>query len=69
MPKDILKDKGYSKFKIRYFSNKPFIECDMLENGVWYKEWFLFDSGYQRSVMLDNDLLKKKLSCGADESY
>ncbi|OPC56669.1 hypothetical protein [Elizabethkingia bruuniana] len=60
MPKDILKDKGYSKFKIRYFSNKPFIECDMLENGVWYKEWFLFDSGYQRSVMLDNDLLKEK---------
>ncbi|OPB93219.1 hypothetical protein [Elizabethkingia ursingii] len=60
MPKNILKDKGYSKFKIWYFNNKPFIECDMWENGVWYKEWFLFDLGYQRSVMLDNDLLKEK---------
>ncbi|CAM3443884.1 hypothetical protein ELOC111193_05110 [Elizabethkingia occulta] len=60
MPKSILKDKGYSKFKIWYFNNKPFIECDMWENGVWYKEWFLFDLGYQRSVMLDNDLLKEK---------
>ncbi|KUY30090.1 pepsin/retropepsin-like aspartic protease family protein [Elizabethkingia ursingii] len=60
MPKNILKDKGYSKFKIWYFNNKPFIECDMWENGVWYKEWFLFDLGYQRSVMLDNDLLKQK---------
>ncbi|MCT4174015.1 hypothetical protein HZP56_13650 [Elizabethkingia anophelis] len=60
MPKDIMKDKAYSKFKIWYFNNKPFIECDMSENGVWYKEWFLFDLGYQRSVMLDNDLLKDK---------
>lgn len=60
MPKSILKDKGYSKFKIWYFNNKPFIQCDMLENGVWYKEWFLFDTGYQRSVVLDNDLLKDK---------
>jgi len=60
MPKNILKDKGFSKFKIWYFNNKPFIECDMWENGVWYKEWFLFDLGYQRSVMLDNDLLKEK---------
>lgn len=55
-----MKDKDYSKFKIWYFNNKPFIECDMSENGVWYKEWFLFDLGYQRSVMLDNDLLKDK---------
>ena len=60
MPKSILKDKAYSKFKIWYFNNKPFIQCDMLENGVWYKEWFLFDTGYQRSVVLDNDLLKDK---------
>ena len=60
MPKNILEDKAYSRFKIWYFNNKPFIECDMWENGVWYKEWFLFDLGYQRSVMLDNDLLKEK---------
>jgi len=60
MPKNILKDKAYSKFKIWYFNNKPFIECNMWENGVWYKEWFLVDLGYQRSVMLDNDLLKEK---------
>ncbi|MBD1393598.1 hypothetical protein [Mucilaginibacter glaciei] len=57
MPKQILQDRNYSKFNIRYIKNRPFIETEILQSGIRSKGWFLFDLGYQRTVMLDNDLL------------
>lgn len=59
MPNRILHDKGYDKLKIQYISDKPFIECELLQSGSKSKNWFLFDLGYVRTVMLDNDLLKQ----------
>ena len=57
MPKSILNDKQYSKFKIKYIKGKPFIESEIAQNGIKNKSYFLFDLGYQKTVMLDNDLL------------
>ena len=59
MPKQVLHDKKYSKFKIRYIKNKPFIESEISQSGTRNKSLFLFDLGYQRTVMLDNDLLQE----------
>jgi len=59
MPKDVTKNSHFSKFKIRYINDKPFIESQIVQSGVTRKNWFLFDTGYQRTVMLDNDLLKE----------
>lgn len=59
MPKDILQDKGYTRFKITYIKNKPFIESEISQNGIKNKSLFFFDLGYQRTVMLDHDLLQE----------
>nr|WP_315418235.1 aspartyl protease family protein [uncultured Pedobacter sp.] len=59
MPKEILKDKQYTRFKITYIKNKPFIESEISQSGTKNKSLFLFDLGYQRTAMLDNDLLRE----------
>ena len=59
MPGNIANNRAYSKFKIRYIKNKPFIESEISQGGVKSKGWFLFDLGYQKTVMLDNDLLRE----------
>jgi hypothetical protein len=35
------------------------VASEIKQNGVTNKALFLFDTGYQRTVMLDNDLLKE----------
>lgn len=59
LPKAVSHNRGFSKFKINYINNKPFIESKISQNGIENKNWFLFDLGYQSTVMLDRDLLKK----------
>jgi len=59
LPTSVIHNRGFSKFKINYINDKPFIESKIVQNGVVNKNWFLFDLGYQRTVMLDRDLLKK----------
>jgi len=60
MPRSIKKDKAYTKLAIQYFSNLLFVESTLSQSGTVNKDWFLFDSGYQRTAMLDNDLLKQR---------
>jgi hypothetical protein len=57
MPKQIIHNTQYAKFKLTYIKNKPFIESEILQSGVRNKSLFFFDLGYQRGVMLDNDVL------------
>lgn len=57
MPGDLIRQREYSKFKITYINNKPFIKGEISQSGVKKKALFLFDLGYQRTIMLDNDLL------------
>ncbi|MCJ0742989.1 aspartyl protease family protein [Pedobacter montanisoli] len=59
LPTNIAKDKAYSKLDIRYFSNIFLVSGTMAQSGIANKDWFLFDTGYQRTAMLDNDLLKQ----------
>ncbi|SFI26747.1 hypothetical protein [Halpernia frigidisoli] len=59
MPTSISNDKQYSKFNIKYIKGKPFIETEISQNGIQNKSYFLFDLGYQKTVMLDNDLLNE----------
>lgn len=58
MPNNIINNPKTSRFKIKYINNKPFIEGFIFHNKQAYKNWFLFDTGYQRTAMLDNDLLR-----------
>lgn len=59
MPKQIRRDKDYQTFKMRYVDNKPFIVSELEQRGTKAKNWFLFDLGYTRTVMLDSDLLNE----------
>ncbi len=59
MPKQIRRNKEYQAFKMRYIDNKPFIESELEQRGTKTKNWFLFDLGYTRTVMLDSDLLNE----------
>ncbi|RFZ83488.1 hypothetical protein DYU05_15280 [Mucilaginibacter terrenus] len=59
MPAPIKHDPHYARFKMRYLKNKPFIESEIRQSGAKSKSWFLFDLGYQRTAMLDNDLLRE----------
>lgn len=58
MPKYVLKDKAFTKLQIKYHKNLILTKSTLSQNGVENTDWFLFDSGYQRTAMLDNDLLK-----------
>lgn len=60
MPEHISRDKQLSKLKIRYFKTIFLIEGSIIQGKKEVKDWFLFDSGYQRTAMLDNDLLRQE---------
>lgn len=58
MPEYVTRDNKFTKLNIKYFSSIFMVEGTISEAGAENKEWFLFDTGYQRTAMLDNDLLK-----------
>lgn len=60
LPKAVKRDKTTEKFKIKYFNQLPFIETEIVQGNTKVKDWFLFDTGYQKTVMLDNELLEKE---------
>lgn len=59
LPKKIAKSNKFTKLKIEFFKNLFLVESEIKQNGVKNKDYFLFDTGYQRTAMLDNDLLKQ----------
>ena len=59
MPEYILKDNLYSKLTIHYFQNVFSVESSIFQDDVEAKDLFLFDTGYQRTVMLDNELMRE----------
>lgn len=58
LPAAVGKDKGYSQLAITYIQGLPCIISTIVQNGVSVTDTFLFDTGYQRTAMLDNDLMK-----------
>jgi hypothetical protein len=59
VPKSMTKDNKYTKLNIEFFKDLLLITSSIKQNGVVNKDLFLFDSGYQRTAMLDDDLLKQ----------
>lgn len=59
LPGYVLKDKAFSKLGITFFMGLVLVESKISHDGIDNTALFLFDSGYQRTAMLDNDLLKE----------
>lgn len=57
MPRQVIKNKKYTKLNINYSNQLFFVESEIEQNGVKNKDLFLFDTGYQMATLLDNDLL------------
>ncbi|MBP7500504.1 MAG: hypothetical protein KA796_11670 [Chryseobacterium sp.] len=52
--------KDYEKFDMELMKEHFCINVEIEESGKKYRNRYLFDSGYQRTIMLDNGLLKKE---------
>ncbi len=59
LPKAVKRDKTMEKFKMKYFNKVFYIESDITQGKTTVKDWFMFDTGYQKTVVLDNDLLNQ----------
>ncbi|RZJ76461.1 MAG: clan AA aspartic protease, partial [Flavobacterium sp.] len=58
LPENTVKDQKFTKLKMEFFKDIFLVESEIKQNGTINKDLFLFDTGYQRTAMLDNDLLK-----------
>ncbi len=58
LPEYVTANQAFSKLSLHYFKDLPLVESSIVQNGVENTDSFLFDTGYQRTVMLDDDLLK-----------
>lgn len=57
LPNYVKKDKKISPLKIEFWKDIFFVKTSIIQNGITNTESFLFDLGYNRTVILDNDLL------------
>ena len=60
LPKSINTKNKFSKLKIEYFKNLPLVPCEIKHNRVKNKGLYVFDTGYVRTIMLDNDILTQE---------
>jgi hypothetical protein len=59
LPKAIAADKKYTRLPMHYIDNIFLVRSSLQQGKTKLPFWFLYDSGYQRTAMLDNDLLKE----------
>ncbi|WP_336687011.1 hypothetical protein [Chryseobacterium bernardetii] len=50
----------YAPAPIKYFNNVFLVQVGISQDKVKNKDWYLFDTGYQRTAMLDGPLLKEQ---------
>jgi hypothetical protein len=60
LPKYIHQDSKFTQLKMAFYKDLFLISCKIKEKGVANNDLFLFDTGYDRTVMLDHDLLETK---------
>lgn len=61
MPKSIEGSKDFSKLSMEFYREYFFLISSEIKQGKSSeKDFFLFDTGYQRTAMLDNELLAEK---------
>ncbi|WP_228407605.1 hypothetical protein [Chryseobacterium timonianum] len=58
LPSDVKSQ--YSKLPIKYFNNVFLVQVGITQDKVENKDWYLFDTGYQRTAMLDGPLLNEQ---------
>ncbi|KAA5537821.1 pepsin/retropepsin-like aspartic protease family protein [Paenimyroides baculatum] len=59
LPNEVLKNDTYTRLPFKIMEGIPFIEAEIIQNDKSLKDYFLFDTGYQRTAMLDNEELLK----------
>jgi len=59
LPNDVTSDHKFTKLKMEFYKDIFLVESEIKQNGVANKDLFLFDIGYQRTAMLNSDLLKQ----------
>ena len=59
LPKYVLLDNKFTSLKIEFFKDLFLVSSEIKENGIANNDLFLFDTGFERTAMLDNDLLKE----------
>ena len=59
LPRYIKKDREFTKLDIKFYTDLLLVSAQITQNDHSNKDLFLFDTGYQRTAMLDNDLLDK----------
>lgn len=58
LPSDVKSQ--YSQLPIKYFNNVFLVQVGITQDKVRNKDWYLFDTGYQRTAMLDGPLLNEQ---------
>lgn len=59
LPTSVAKNKAYATLDIEFVKDLMLVKGAIMQSGVVNENLFLFDTGYQRTAMLDNDLLKE----------
>lgn len=57
LPKYVVKNKKYEPLKMEFWNEVFFVKSTIKQSGVANEELFLFYTGYNRTVILDNNLL------------
>ena len=57
LPPNISKNRKYTQLKLEFWKDLLFVKSSIKQNGVTNTDLYLFDIGYNRTVILDNDLL------------
>ena len=57
LPKNIANNRNYTQLKIELWKDLFFVKSIINQSGVTSSDLFLFDTGYERTAMLDNDIL------------
>jgi hypothetical protein len=57
LPGHIRRDKKFTQLKIEFWKDLFFIKSSIKQSGITNTDLYLFDIGYQRTAMLDNDIL------------
>lgn len=59
IPKQVTLDSKFAILKMEFWKDLFLVSSEIKENGITNKDLFLFDTGFDRTVMLDNDLLNE----------
>ncbi|RKS89646.1 aspartyl protease [Flavobacterium limicola] len=59
LPKYVPLDSKFTTLKMEFWKDLFLVSSEIKENGIVNTALFLFDTGFDRTVLLDNDLLKE----------